>query len=44
MIERTQTRLVEATGLWWTGGWFLMLMASMDAIAAIIGFKTLPVS
>ncbi|MEE9333846.1 MAG: MFS transporter [Granulosicoccaceae bacterium] len=36
------TRLVEATGLWWAGGLFLMLMASMGAIAAIIGFRTLP--
>ena len=37
------TRLVEATGLWWTGGLFLLMMAAMGAMAAFIGFRTLPV-
>ena len=36
------TRLVEGTGLWWTGGLLLLLMATLGAIAAIIGFRTLP--
>ncbi len=35
------TQLVEATGLWWTGGLFLMFVALMGAFAAIIGFRSL---
>lgn len=36
------TLLVEATGFWWAGGLLLLFMAVMGAIAAIVGFRTLP--
>lgn len=38
------THLVEGTGFWWVGGLFLMLIAAMGALAALVSFRSLPSS